>query len=474
MSDMTASAASQMESMSTRAATTGVKHGVRASVALSSGGTRVSAHVANRTAGGTIRALVAIIEAARFAGSKNGESGRVGLKQFTKITNGKREILPISEKKVAREFIRELRKHGVTFAIDVHRDGSRTFHVEGKDVAVVEHALSQASARVDEQIQREAERRAERDQDQPEQAQPVQTEGDDLAEETVAETVENATEPDDLSLSEQGARDLPDTDDLPTPEVVLQLDRREQAALVQALHGAPHREALAERIQSEAQVALNRENVATLNTVAAEQGWTTDGEMGWVTRTVEHEHSRLSPTTANPWLNVEADRSYEPVERSAPSEADLYGSDLVALREGPDERIHLNYEVVPGKVEELTYQLQDEVRRVAPDAPIKVNGYPHAPDGRGYVVVSEHGGQATAEQLDHVRTAADRTLGYRYGDKPEVEFRNATGERQLSPRDATREKVAKQIDTKAQAIKAERGVGQTKNRATPRSPKVKR
>ena len=53
----------------------------------------------------------------------------------------------------------QLKRYGVTFAIEHGTDGTRTFHVQGKDVQVVEHALSVASERIDQKIARNATRR---------------------------------------------------------------------------------------------------------------------------------------------------------------------------------------------------------------------------------------------------------------------------------------------------------------------------
>lgn len=55
--------------------------------------------------------------------------------------------------------MRELRRHGVTFAVERSADGTRYFHVEGRNAELVEHALRLAAARVDEQIRHTAARR---------------------------------------------------------------------------------------------------------------------------------------------------------------------------------------------------------------------------------------------------------------------------------------------------------------------------
>lgn len=84
------------------------------------------------------------------------EQGKVSLRQFTQLTEGKRDVVKLDDKAVSREFERELKRHGVTWTVEQHRDGSRTFHVQGKDAELIQHALGVAAARVDEKIARGA------------------------------------------------------------------------------------------------------------------------------------------------------------------------------------------------------------------------------------------------------------------------------------------------------------------------------
>ena len=67
--------------------------------------------------------------------------------------------MDIDDRAVARELETTLKRYGVTFAIEYGNDGTRAFHIQGKDVQVVERALSLASERIDQKITRNATRR---------------------------------------------------------------------------------------------------------------------------------------------------------------------------------------------------------------------------------------------------------------------------------------------------------------------------
>lgn len=106
------------------------------------------------TAGTLRNVLDGIIQATQHALHELQTTGKVSVKTFGATINGTREMVDISDKAVARELEGSLKRYGVTFAIEKDADGARTFHVQGKDVQVVEKALRAASQRVDEKIAR--------------------------------------------------------------------------------------------------------------------------------------------------------------------------------------------------------------------------------------------------------------------------------------------------------------------------------
>ncbi len=76
---------------------------------------------------------------------------KVSLKELAG-TGSARQVVVVDDTLVARELERKLKRYGVTFAVEAARDGSRTFHVQCKDVHVVERALSKAAERIDDRI----------------------------------------------------------------------------------------------------------------------------------------------------------------------------------------------------------------------------------------------------------------------------------------------------------------------------------
>lgn len=146
MADLIDSAASDLQQASTQA----TRAGVRTGVMIASSATRISARVAARGVQGTVRGVLALLEAVRTATASR--SGEVKLREFAQRVDGKREVLPISDAEVSRQFTRELRRYGVLFSVERMPDGSRAFHVQGKDAALIEHALTRACNTVDERI----------------------------------------------------------------------------------------------------------------------------------------------------------------------------------------------------------------------------------------------------------------------------------------------------------------------------------
>lgn len=160
MADMTEKAAGDLQQAGTQmgrsAATTGTRAGIRVGKGAFGIGVGISAGVIY----GTVKAILALVESSRQYASNHGRvdandpARQVGLREFNRIADGKREFMPVQDAQIARQFSRELRKHGVTFAVEKQRDGSRTFHVKGRDAGVVEHALATAAARIDDQLAR--------------------------------------------------------------------------------------------------------------------------------------------------------------------------------------------------------------------------------------------------------------------------------------------------------------------------------
>ncbi|WP_316289067.1 DUF3801 domain-containing protein [Clavibacter michiganensis] len=122
-------------------------------VAMSSGqaGVRVSLRVAAKTSTTMVHVVTALLAGLRQGRDGTTEPGKVSLKELAG-TGSARQLVDVADKLVARELERTLKRYGVTFAVEAARDGSRTFHVQGKDVQVVERALSKAAERIDDRI----------------------------------------------------------------------------------------------------------------------------------------------------------------------------------------------------------------------------------------------------------------------------------------------------------------------------------
>lgn len=141
----------------------------RITMATTQRGFQVSATVGKKVAAAPFKAAVAAWHATSKA--INPEQGKVTLKQFSQLAEGKRDVVQLDDKAVSREFERELKRHGVTWTAEAHRDGSRTFHIQGKDAELIQHALGVAASRVDEKIARGA---PELQAEQQRQHEPVQ------------------------------------------------------------------------------------------------------------------------------------------------------------------------------------------------------------------------------------------------------------------------------------------------------------
>lgn len=223
MADLIDSAAGELQQAGSQL----TRAGVQTTVKIAAAATRITAKVGARAVGGTIHALIALLDAAREATRSRAQEGEVKLRQFTRVTDGKREVVPIKDTEVARQLSRELRRHGVTFAVEKNADGSRTFHVQGKDATLIEHALTSAAVRVDERITRTQQR-----------------------------TGSVSQEPADVSLTQApGTR-------------VLELDDSQKSMLVATLSeagAAPGAQELSRQLEHDSTVTLSEQNVATID-----------------------------------------------------------------------------------------------------------------------------------------------------------------------------------------------------------------
>ncbi|WP_316313631.1 DUF3801 domain-containing protein [Clavibacter michiganensis] len=123
----------------------------RVAMNAATGGIRISSSVAKAGVGHGMALLGGLLTAARSALDEFRSTGKVSLKELAG-TGTARQLVDVADKLVARELERTLKRYGVTFAVEAGSDGSRTFHVQGKDVQVVERALSKAAERIDDRI----------------------------------------------------------------------------------------------------------------------------------------------------------------------------------------------------------------------------------------------------------------------------------------------------------------------------------
>ena len=128
----------------------------KVTMTTSSASMKASLWVGKGVAAAPFKAVTAIYRSIQKNVNKQRESGQVSLKDFSKIAEGKRDLVNIDDRAVSKELERELRRHGVVWSVETHRDGSRTFHVQGKDAELIQHALTVAAERVDEKLARNA------------------------------------------------------------------------------------------------------------------------------------------------------------------------------------------------------------------------------------------------------------------------------------------------------------------------------
>jgi len=128
-------------------------------VAMSAGSQafRVSVKLTKASGAALLSGLQSALQGARAALEQQRTTGKVSMKEFA-ATNSARQVVSIDDASVGRELERTLKNYGLTFAVEKGVDGAQVFHVQGKDVQAVEHGLSQATARIDQKIARNATR----------------------------------------------------------------------------------------------------------------------------------------------------------------------------------------------------------------------------------------------------------------------------------------------------------------------------
>lgn len=149
----------------------------RVSMKAGEAGFKASLQLTKKMTLAPFQAAQAIFAAVSQELHKSKSSSELSLKAFSEAAQGKREVLNIDDAKVSKEFARELNKHGVLWSVERHPDGAQTFHIQGKDAELVQHALGAAAQRVDEKLALNApELQAERPEQQQtqEQSQQVQ------------------------------------------------------------------------------------------------------------------------------------------------------------------------------------------------------------------------------------------------------------------------------------------------------------
>lgn len=178
----------------------------RVSMKAGEAGFKAAVKLTKQTTLAPFKAVQAIFAAVSQELHKSKASSELSLKAFSEAAQGKREVLNIDDAKVSKEFERELNKHGVMWSVERHPDGAQTFHIQGKDAELVQHALGAAAQRVDEKLALNApELQLDRpEQQQPEQQQPTH---DDTA---TREVPVQEAETQRLDLPEQQGAHTPD------------------------------------------------------------------------------------------------------------------------------------------------------------------------------------------------------------------------------------------------------------------------
>lgn len=162
------------EQLEERFAMAVTQQGVQAVMKIEEAGLRWSVRTARDLPGTTAQALGDFAdriredaEARRERAHEREFGSEVDLKEFSEL-GGKREVVDIEDDEVLEGVRQELRKHGVTFAVERDDDGNHYLHVRGSDADLIAHALN----RVQESLDRERARTPQQEPDTPSEPTP--------------------------------------------------------------------------------------------------------------------------------------------------------------------------------------------------------------------------------------------------------------------------------------------------------------
>lgn len=162
------------EQLEERFAMAVTQQGVQAVMKIEEAGLRWSVRTARDLPGTTAQALGDFAdriredaEARRERAHEREFGSEVDLKEFSEL-GGKREVVDIEDDEVLEGVRQELRKHGVTFAVERDDEGNHYLHVRGSDADLIAHALN----RVQESLDRERARTPQQEPDTPSEPTP--------------------------------------------------------------------------------------------------------------------------------------------------------------------------------------------------------------------------------------------------------------------------------------------------------------
>lgn len=131
----------------------------RVTFELSRGAVKGTLHVTQAAGDSARQAAAQFRDALTQAINQKMTTGKVSLTTFAQNVNGAREVVSLDDQRVVRELDKELRRYGVTFAVE-KQGSARTFHIAGKDAQVTSHALDNAMQRVDDRARRNETKRS--------------------------------------------------------------------------------------------------------------------------------------------------------------------------------------------------------------------------------------------------------------------------------------------------------------------------
>lgn len=158
----------------------------------------------------------------------------IPLEDFAETVDGKREVVNLEDNELVEEVRQELRKHGVTFAVEQDDQDRFYLHVRGNDANLIAHALDRAQERLDaRRLEQEPDLDDERDA--PEQ----EVDGEELDGEELDGEQPDSLASDDLAAREEEYINERREQLQPIDGEPLELNPEERAAVAQALtdHG---------------------------------------------------------------------------------------------------------------------------------------------------------------------------------------------------------------------------------------------